>query len=96
MNTKSKARRTPYTQCEGKLYVRAKYAGMHILSLLVDGTPIVLLGRSKTMHLHIDDAIQWHENEIAATLGAWDRKTLDALLEARRKFQASQPEIKPV
>jgi hypothetical protein len=69
---------------------------MHILSLLVDGIPIALFGKSETMYLHIDDAIQWHENEIEATHGAWDRKSLDTLLEARRQFQASQPEIKPV
>lgn len=75
--------------------MKAKYAGMHILSLLVDGAPIVLLGKSQTMHLRVDDAIRWHEQEIEATQGAWNRKTLDVLLEAKRKFQESKQEIKP-
>jgi len=94
-------KRTPYAECEGKLYIKAKYAGMHILCLMCDGIPITLLGKSKSPYLHIDDAIQWHEKEIEATNGAWKRKFLDALLEAKRNFltnaqgEAQPPATKP-
>lgn len=79
-------KRTPYAECEGKLYIKAIYAGMHIISLMIDGIPITFLGESKSPYLHIDEAIQWHEKEIKATNGKWKRKFLDTLLEAKRNF----------
>ena len=33
--------------CNGTLYIKAKYAGMHFLCLLIDGIPLTFFGKSK-------------------------------------------------
>jgi len=78
---------SPYAECNGEIYVKAKYAGMAFCCLIIDGIPITRLGKSKVPWLNIDVAIQWHEKEIEATEGAWDRGILDALIEARQKLK---------
>ena len=80
----------PYAECNGELYIKAKYAGMDSLCLIIDGITITHLGRSKVPWLNIDVAIQWHEKEIEATNGAWDRGVLDVLIETKRKFESEK------
>lgn len=84
MKTPQKAKKSPFLEYDGELYVKVKYAGMHYLSLIVDCVPISLFG--KTPYLKIDDAIQWHEKEIEATGGAWKRCFLDTHLKAKQDF----------
>lgn len=86
MKTPQKKKSTPFAECEGELYVKAEYAGMHFLCLMYDGIEVAFFGGNKTPYLKIDNAIQWHENEIKATDGKWGRKFLDALLEAKKNF----------
>jgi len=81
---------SPYAECNGELYIKAKCAGMDFLCLIIDGITITHLGRSKVPWLSIDSAIQWHEKEIEATKGDWDRGVLDVLIETKRKFESEK------
>lgn len=83
---------SPYAECNGEIYVKAKYAGMDFCCLIIDGITITHLGKSKVPWLSIDVAIQWHEKEIEAREGRWDRRVLDALIEAKRKFKEGAEE----
>ena len=86
----TKKKRTILAEHEGKLYIEAKYAGMHFLCLLVDGISLTFFGKSDRAYLTIDQAIEWHQKEIKATFGKWDRKVLDALVGIKAKFDAGE------
>ena len=91
--TARKLKESPFGEGDGKLYIKTKYAGMSPLVPYIDGLPLMRFGKSKTSYMEIDVAIEWHEREIKASGGKWDRGVLDVLLEAKRNFEVRRAAV---
>ena len=83
-----------FAESNGVLYIKAKYAGMHLLCLLTDGIPLTCFdGNDKNPYLTIDQAIDWHKHEVEVTNGQWKRDSLEALEKIKQKFKDGKMRI---
>jgi hypothetical protein len=85
--------KSPIVECKGVFYVNTKASGIHQLVILIDGMNITVFKGHKRegMFLKLDDAIAWHEKELAETKGRSGRRDyLDMLFKARTKVTQGQ------
>ena len=84
-----------YAEYDGKMFIELQYSGVNFWCVGYDNIPLVILGKDKTPYLHIDDAIQYHEDEIEASNGAWDRGVLDNLIKAKGLYEQGKYTVIP-
>ena len=72
-----------------QLWVMVKAAGINVFSLMWDGMPLTLFG--KTPYMTVQEVIDWHEKELRETHGrSGDEEILKLAREALRKFRAGE------
>ena len=97
MSTKGSAaqrrsRSCPYAEDvkTGTLYVKMAVV-MTPLVAMIDGLPFAFFGKGKTPYLSVEQAIEWHENELRVTKGkGGNQKILDVLRKVQSEFKAGK------
>ena len=75
---------SPFAVSNGKFYVMIDASGIHPLVPFIDGMKIIKFPQWKQIYLFLDDAIEWHENELKNTNGQSGSTTALNLLKQPR------------
>ncbi len=86
-------KKTPFAECNGKLYIDFDYTGIHPMIALIDALGLVRFGGTGRRYMGLDEAIEWHEKE-RAEHAKWtqlkrdyeNQSALDALKTSRERI----------
>lgn len=79
-------------ECDGIIYLRVEASGIHPLIFFSDGLTVARFGKEKFVYIKLDDAIAWHEKEIAETGGRGGKpKHLEILTKIKAHITRNQP-----
>ena len=88
----AKRKKTPFAIHTGHMYVKAFECGINPLVVAIDCLPLKCYGEDPDVaYLSIEDAIAWHEKELAETQGkGGSQKFINALKAAKEKFEKGE------
>lgn len=75
-----------FAEHNGVAYVKVSHCGISPFCIAYDAMEISKFSGGRATYLKLDDAIAWHEKEVADTGGRWRDDYLKALRYAKQKI----------